>query len=476
MTALRRPSLVRRLIIWQIVAMAVAWLALSAWILFQMAAYSEGDLDRRMNFFAQSLAEAGSAAVAAGDNAAQLKRRLTSTEKNFIDGVIGAPNATQRYVPVYQLWAADGRLLYASAAAPPSPLAEQRRGFSQASFDGHDFRVVAAMSSDVAVRATVGESISQRLLANGPMLLGIGSSQLLILLWIVAVTWFAARRGFKPLTTLATQVSLRQPGDLSPLDDGRAYAETGPIVQEINSLLAREGRRLETERGFLADAAHELRTPLAAINVQAHVLVTTADAATRQAATLELQQGIERVSHLLSQLLTLARLEAGPLQGAMGAYETVDIAELCRQRMADLSQLARARAVSLALDAPDALLARVQRAGFMSIVDNLVDNAIRYTPSGGEVQVQLSMDDSGVGLAVRDNGPGIAPADRERVFERFVRLPHSAEQGSGLGLAIVQRVVASQAATLRFVEGLSGRGVGFMVRFPQASPFTTVNE
>lgn len=263
---------------------------------------------------------------------------------------------------------------------------------------------------------------------------------------------------------MATQVSRRQPGDLSPLaQSGQRYTETAPIVAEINGLLAREGRRLEAERGFLADAAHELRTPLAAIQAQAHVLLTTADARARQAAADDLQQGMGRVSHLLAQLLTMARLEVGALQ--VNA-ERVDVAELARQRLAAVSQLARTRSINLVYDAPDVLISQINRSGFLSILDNLVDNAIRYTPSGGRVEVQLTGVDDGLGLVVRDDGPGIAEADRERVFERFVRLPQATEQGSGLGLGIVKRVVASQTGSLRFVDGLAGRGVGFMVLLP----------
>ena len=460
----RPRSMLRRLIIWQVAAMAVAWLALSAWILFQMLAYGNGDLDRRMQFFAQSLAEAASAAR---EDRAELTRRLQTTERIFVSGVIGESGdngATPIYVPVYQLWAADGRLLFASPAAPGTPLSSSSvQGFSAFSTNDQTIRVVTAMSSNGAVRAAVGERVDQRLLSIWPMLSGIGLSQLLILAWIVVITWIAARRGFKPLTSLASQIARRQPGDLSPLDGGPTYVETGPIVAEINGLLAREGRRLETERGFLADAAHELRTPLAAINAQAHLLLTTGDTEARQAAKAELQQGMDRVSHLLAQLLTMARLEAGPVHHTA---EHVDVAELGRQRLATLSQLARARSISLVFDAPDVLMSQINRSGFLSILDNLVDNAIRYTPSGGRVEVQLAVVDDGVVLSVRDDGPGIAEADRERVFERFVRLPQSTEQGTGLGLAIVKRVVASQTGSVGFIDGLAGRGVGLLVRFP----------
>jgi signal transduction histidine kinase len=461
--------MVRRLIAWQVLAMGVAWVALSAWIVAQMMAFGNGDLDRRMDYFAQALAEAGSAAR--GDPA-ELARRLQTTERIFVKGMIGELNAVAAYVPVYQVWTAPGpgpaggpntRLLHASPAAPRSALTDLPQGPGTTTVQGQPYRTVAARSTDGQVRVVVAESTKQRWADNWPMLQVIGLSQLLILAWSLSVTWVAARHGFKPLTALAARIAGRAPGDLAPLPVDRVYAETAPIVLAMNSLLAREGRRLETERGFLADAAHELRTPLAAINAQAHVLARTEDAPTRAVVRQELEDGMQRVSHLLSQLLDMARLEAGP---PSGATEPLDLADIIRQRLATLMRLARTRAVELAFEAPETLMAQVNRAGFLSILDNLVDNAIRYTPSGGHVLVTLGTDQTDITLAVRDDGPGIAPADRERVFERFVRLPGATEQGSGLGLAIVQRWVDSQAATLRFVDGLSGRGVGFVVRLP----------
>jgi signal transduction histidine kinase len=458
------PSMVRRLIAWQVLAMGVAWLALSAWIVSTMMAFGNGDLDRRMDYFAQALAEAASAAR--GD-AAELARRLQTTERIFVKGMIGDLSAADAYVPIYQVWTAQGQLLHASPAAPQTAMTQRAQGLSTQTLNGQEYRVVAAPSGDGQVRVVVAESTTRRLADNWPMLRVIGLSQLIILAWSLAITWVAARRGFKPLTELAARIARRAPGDLAPLPAQGVHVETAPIVQEINSLLAREGRRLEVERGFLADAAHELRTPLAAINAQAHLLAHTDDAPTRAVARQELEGGMQRVSHLLSQLLDMARLEAGP---PAGAVETLDVADLARQRLATLMRLARARAVEVAFDAPEQLLVQVNRSGFLSILDNLVDNAIRYTPSGGHVLVTLRAEQQDITLEVRDDGPGIAPADRERVFERFVRLSnvheHVTEPGSGLGLAIVRRWVDSQAATLRFVDGLSGRGVGFAVRLP----------
>ena len=440
--------------------MAIAWLILTVWLLVQMMAFGNGDLDRRMELLAQALAEAASAAR---DDPVELKRRLATTEHIFVAGVISELESARPYVPVYRLWTKDGRLLTSSAGATPMATTQAPLGFSQLRSEGHAYRLVGAMSSDGAVRAGVAERLDERLSANWPFLEVIGGSQLVILAWIVAVTAVAARRGFAPLRNLSLAIAARPAGDLSPLTSGTLFAEIAPIVDEINGLLERESRRLEVERGFLADAAHELRTPLAAIGIQAHLFVNTADEGVRRVAYVELQQGIDRVSHLMSQLLTMASLDAA---SPSTQRESTDIAELCRQRLAALARLARQRDVSLDLDAPDTLVALVDRSAFASVVDNLVDNAIRHRSSGGRVGVRLAAHDDGFDLSVRDDGRGIDEADRERVFERFVRLPGAHGVGSGLGLAIVRQVLQTQGGTIRFIEGLSGRGVGLQATYP----------
>lgn len=466
---IKHPSLLRRLVLWQVAAMVVAWLVLSSWLVVQMTSFGDGDLDQRMKTFASMLAETASSSVIAktgGD--AELQRRLATAERIFVDGLMRDMNSMVGQAPLYQVWSRDGTLRHASAGAADITMSTQGNQFSEFEFSGHRYRAVYVESSDASTVVAMAERSDRRF--SVPLLRVIkvlGLSQLMILLWCLVVTSLAGWRGFKPITALARQLADRRIGDLSPLRATRLYSETAPVVQEINALMSRESARLETERGFLADAAHELRTPLAAINAQAHLLASTADPATRALAVEELQQGIDRVSHLLEQLLTVARLEAATVAAPR---ETLDLAELCRQRLAPLSRMARLRAIELTLDAPEALNASIHRAGFLSILDNLVDNAIRYTPSGGHVAVRLVMHSREFELQVRDDGPGIAPVDRERVFERFVRLPGQVESGSGLGLAIVQRVATAEDATLRFIEGLSGRGVGFSVRMGQPAP------
>lgn len=443
--------------------MAVACLLVFCWLVFHWFEFENGDLDRRMSYFAHTLAEASSAAP---NDPQELARRLKAAEQLFIDGqVLVTHDEGDNYTPLYQVWDKTGHLLYKTADAPDQPIGGEDGVFMEKSWAGRSWRTVAALSSDLAVEVHMAERGDRRVATSLPMLTDIALSQVLILVWCAIVMLWTAYHGFHPLRTLATQIAKRKAGDFSSIRSTRLYAETAPILEELNLLLGREGKRLDNERRFLADAAHELRTPLAAINAQAHLLVTAQEPEHQRQAANELQHDIDRVSHLLTQLLTIARVDAEP---ALADREMIDIAGVARERLASLSSIARTRAINLSLDAPDVLFCRVNRAGFISILDNLVDNAIRYTPTAGHVEVRIIRRAQHVELSVCDDGPGISALEHERVFERFYRVPGTTQQGSGLGLAIVQRIAQSHGATIRFSKGLFGRGIGIVVSIPIA--------
>jgi signal transduction histidine kinase len=454
------PSLVHRLVKWQIAAMTFAGLMLLAWICYVMMQFGNGDLDKRMAYFAQILAEAGSTARNDPD---LLTQRVLTTERGFVRGVIKDLDIAQDYAPMYRVFDANGRLLHTAgdSAALGMPATD---GVSELELGKLGcWRIARATSQDRSIVVVVGESPKTRWASIWPMLLVIGFSQVLIFAVCILAVWIAARRGMRPLRELAGQMSRRKAGDLSPIKPAQTFAETAPIVDELNGLLDRETRRFENERGFLADAAHELRTPLASIGVQAHLMLASTEAAPRERAAQDLRAGVERVSHLLSQLLTIARVDA---PGAQMPVESLDIAELVRDRLAQMSPSARSRGITLDFQAPESAPFAVNRAGFISIVDNLVDNAIRYALTGGYVLVVLDVNAHGLTLAVRDDGPGIEPEERERVFERFYRTPGTAAPGSGLGLAIVRKIAQAHRATIAFAEGLNGRGIGVVITLP----------
>lgn len=452
-------SLIGTLVRWQTLTMGAAWLGLALWLTYTMTQLENGDLDRRMTYFAQILAETATSETAPD----ALAHRLQAVERIFVQGVIETLENADRYDAQYQVFDQHEKLLYRSAGAPTRAFIS-RSGVHEVDVAGHLVRVARVTSSDGRITVVLAESLQARRASILPTLKIIGGGQLLIFLVCVGVMWWSARRGLEPLRELAAAVSSRKPGDLTPIEPGGAFREVMPVVSAMNALLQREGARLEVERGFLADAAHELRTPLAAIGAQAHLLLHAENDNARNAAARQLEEGLERVSHLMSQLLTIARIEAAD---ASGKRESLNVAELVRTRVASFAARARLRSIALELIAPEELVFPVDRSGFNSVVDNLVDNAIRYAPAGGSVDVSLSMESGGLRLIVRDNGPGIPCEYIEKVFERFYRTPGNSESGSGLGLAIVQKVAAAHDATVQLVRGLDQRGLGVVVLFPE---------
>ena len=304
---------------------------------------------------------------------------------------------------------------------------------------------------------------------------------------LALLIWFGVGLGTAPLRRLAGEVSQRQPEHLAPLAFQEAPSEIQPVVQALNGLLVRLEQALSLERQFTADAAHELRTPLAGLRTQAQVAARARDEAERHRALSQVLEGVDRMTHLVQQLLTLARLEpdarrldaqqldgqglAG--QGPGGA--STDLQLLAESVLGELAPQAIEKGIELELleGPPRAVSGRPEL--LRVLIRNLADNAVRYTPAEGRVQLSLSREPASDGrsegvvtLRVLDSGPGIPVEERERVFDRFYRGLGTGQSGSGLGLAIVKRIADLHHADVRLEEGLEGRGVGVVVRFPPA--------
>jgi two-component system sensor histidine kinase QseC len=236
---------------------------------------------------------------------------------------------------------------------------------------------------------------------------------------------------------------------------------------------------VEREHAFVQDAAHEIRTPLAVINAQAHVMARSTSAEERAQAQAHLEQAVARTSHLAQQLLDLAALDA---EAQRPAPREIDVAQWLRAALAQAAPAAMAKQIELSLDAPDHLMARLDLPALESVIHNLIDNAVRYAHAGGTVAVGLRVEPQPptshgkpvqmLHLGVQDDGPGIAPAERAQVFERFYRGEgQEAASGTGLGLAIVRQAVLRMGGEVWLGEGLHGKGVGFFVRVPFEAEF-----
>lgn len=316
-------------------------------------------------------------------------------------------------------------------------------------FDEHLPRS-AAREAREEIAETLGEALFWPLAAALPAL--------------ALAIWIGVGAGLRPLAALRRELGHRGPGDLAPLEPGRLPAEIAPLIEELNRLFVRIGEALERERQLTADAAHELRTPLAVLSTQAQVARRASSDAARNEALDALVAGSERAARLIEQMLTLARLESGRSDGEP---QTLELRVLARAALADVAPFAHGKDIDLELEAgPDVALPG--HPGLLGILlRNLVDNAVRYTPAGGSVRVAVSAGGSAARLEVSDNGPGVPPQELGRLGERFHRLAEAGESGSGLGLSIVLRIAELHRGRVRFAAATPRRGLAVTVELPR---------
>ncbi|MBL8473628.1 MAG: sensor histidine kinase N-terminal domain-containing protein [Rhodocyclaceae bacterium] len=365
---------------------------------------------------------------------------------------------------VIQVWDREGLRLYLSR--PHSVLPNRAQlGWSTVDTGAATWRVFAMQASGQVIQVAQPMAVREALAARAA--LHAVAPYILLLPLVGGVVWVIVGRGLAPLARLARAVEAKSPAALVPLAERDAPQEALPLVRALNDLLLRLGAAMDAQRAFIADAAHELRTPLAALQLQAQLLARAADPAQRAEALSELQQGLQRVAHLVQQLLTLAREEP---QAPQRTFEPVDLGALAGGAVAELLALAEARGIDLgvAAAAQDALVAGDADA-LRTLAGCLIDNAVRYTPAGGRVDVSVGRDAAAVWLMVQDSGPGIAPHERERVFDRFYRGADAGAGGSGLGLAIARAIAERHGARIKLGDAPGG-GLELRVEFPPAVP------
>jgi len=284
---------------------------------------------------------------------------------------------------------------------------------------------------------------------------------------MLGLVWFAVHTALAPLRRLQAELARRDADALTPIALPDAPAELQQPLAAINGLLQRLQDSLDAHRHFIGDAAHQLRTPLAAVRLQCDNLMRAPDGAARLAAQRRLDQGLVRLSRLVDQLLALARLENS--RAGTHTQDMLDLGTLATESLMDLVVVAAQRGSELDLVAPSPVRVAGDATALRMLIDNLVDNALKYSPPGGLVRVAVDLDQGRPRLRVSDQGPGIAAADRERVLARFARAHAGAQTGSGLGLAIVAEVARQHGAQLALDSGESGSGLCVSVSWPPAS-------
>ncbi|QOY96813.1 sensor histidine kinase N-terminal domain-containing protein [Massilia sp. UMI-21] len=310
---------------------------------------------------------------------------------------------------------------------------------------------VPADSAPGLALVQVAETLDKRAHLANEIIKGVILPQFIILPVILALVWFALSRGLSPLAELQERIRARPQDDLSPIDPRQVPEEISPLVGSFNDMLERLAQTVEMQKRFIADAAHQMKTPLAGMRMQSELALRQVDPDEIHRSLEQLAKSSESATRLVNQLLALARAENQPHAGL--AFEEIDLTQLARATVQDWVQASFVHRIDLGYESPEAPSdAPIRIAGnalmLRELLSNLIDNALRYTPQGGSVTVRVRRDGEHALLEVEDTGPGIAPAERAHVFDRFYRILGSNVQGSGLGLAIVREIAQQHGAEI----------------------------
>ncbi|TXC86764.1 ATP-binding protein [Paraburkholderia azotifigens] len=377
-------------------------------------------------------------------------------------------DAQPRYA-LFEVRDAAGQVVVASAgiaamrhSASPDETAESVHTLK---VDGQPWRAYALNDSATGRSVRVFEPANTRSDLTAGVASRIARPMALALPVLALLVWFSIGHSFRPLSAISKAVRMRDSRNLEPIYVNPSPAEVRPLVDAINQLLARLQRSILRERAFTADAAHELKTPLAAIKVQAQVALAAHDGAQQQLAMRRVVQGVDRSAHLAEQLLLLARLDE---------RDTVTIArvrlhDIAGEAIAFRAPYAEEKSMSVALTGDASAEVYGDRVLARTLIDNLLDNAIKYGDAGGRVHISVLADAQTVSITVSDNGPGVSDEERLRLTDRFFRgaSATASGNGSGLGLSIVARIAAHFNAQIHIGSGIGRRGLAVQIAFPR---------
>lgn len=366
----------------------------------------------------------------------------------------------------FQVWNPSGRLMLHSEHATTSPFSDGKAGLSTLWINGHTWRVSTGYNASnhltimVAERADYRQELENRLTQDSVVVMLITYPFLGFLIWVIV------GRGLDSLQRVAREVHQRAPSYLKPVDLESVPSEIEPVIIELNNLFERLHEAFEREKRFTADAAHELKTPLAALSAQTQVALRARTEEEKKEALMKVLYGVRRSTHVVQQLLTLSRMEP---HAALKDTAVINLAKQAAEVISMLVPEAMNKNIDIELLSPDAKSTIIANATAIDIlIRNLVDNAVRYSPENSTVIVNVHEENDKVILTVSDNGPGIPENLRKRVFERFFRIIGNRAMGSGLGLSIVQQIARLHHAEIELGAPASGKGAEFRVIFPKA--------
>ena len=452
----KQPSLMRRLLLAQMAVVALLWTMTIALLLYD--SYEDPELLKYEKIFQSVL----SIAQNLSDQPDRQQQTLTAFDLALLESV-GDGDAASDTSPVMQVWQKD-KLIYRSTAAVPVILNTVPNRIETVKVGGREWRARTMVSPSTDTRVMLAEPSVWRLtvtvMNRGYYLLPLVVS----LPFLIFPAWLSMRVALRPWRQVTEETSERGPADMTPLSYTPPHKELQPLVQSINSLLQRLRDSTSRERSLIADAAHELRTPLAAMRVNVEALKEQSTDEGQRELMDNLLRSNDRAARLVGQLLQLMRSDAVS-NNELPVMLSLDA--LVQDRLAMIEGLASARGVELELDCEGNVPVLGERESLVSMIDNLINNAIKYSPPHATVMVQVASQGAQAVLVVADQGPGIPAPLRERVFDRFFRNPDQTQSGSGLGLAIVKSVVDKHGGEV-VLEEAQGGGLMATVRLPLA--------
>jgi signal transduction histidine kinase len=460
-----RPSLKRRMIASRLVMLIVFAAVMIANLVYQFGRHDGGEADTYFTNAGNDLLRVVNR-YSQNEPVSYAQLRLLDDMLRESTRLLETGNEKPNFDMAIRVVSPSGKEIYRTPDRPTIP-------FEQVSSYPTDIKVNSVSWRVYSFREPGGELLLQLARVNGRFypdnLPDIIKAYVVIplLFYIpvaVLVALVLAGYGIAPLNQLAEAILKRKPDDLSPLNVKKSYTELDPVVHAMNAMLAKLDAAIVNERNFISDVAHELRTPLTVIQAQVHALAHARVAEERRIATKELREGTDRAVNLVNKFLMSARIEARSYEPRL---RRVNLTALLQERMVFFSQLANNKKITLELDAADDQYYEIDSEMFGSMIDNLLDNAIRYSKEGGRVTARLDLAEDGIQLSISDDGPGIPEKYRKRAFERFFRVPGTEQSGSGLGMNIARRIAAQHGGTLTLSDGPESRGLTVSIRLPQ---------
>lgn len=442
------PSIRRRLLLTLIPTVVGVWLFSAIFSYFDARNEVHALLDNQLEHSGQVLLTVSQHEL--------LEQRILGSDAGSVEIIpqkLLSNGLEQGHKLTFQVWINKDVLAMRSENAPISPITKQTSGFSEVTLGADAWRAYSAQTDDGLIRVHVADRMDARRVFTSSIVWRTMLPMLISLPLLAITVWFGVGIGTAPLQRVAAEIAQWKPHKIQPIDETHIPSEALPLTRAVNTIFGQLKSAFDTERRFTSDAAHELRTPLAALKTHAEVALSAQNEDERQLALRQVARGVNRATHMIEQLLTLARLD--PDSGLTNTRR-VDLFIIAESIISDEAPLALDKNIEISLNGTRGKFIDANGDAIGVLVRNLVDNAIRYTPENGEVEVKISQTDNQILLSVADSGPGIPQDERELVFKRFYRRLGTKAPGSGLGLSIVRRIASLHGLEIALLESRLG--------------------